>query len=147
MKNEVNEKTRENRREKPRPNEIRTTQFSGAKFAPPYPFARNCVCEHFPKSMLSVPTQNLSAKIHRNAKLVRNSHHPIRHSGKVASAGCKSYPEIRTTLLHWCEIRTTLPLVLNPLEPHFFAPLCLRPEEALPQLPRAARYYLWCRVS
>ena len=89
------------------------------KFAPPNylvrnshhptPFLRNCLCEHFPKSMLSVPTQNLSAKIHRNAKLVRNSHHPIRHSGKVASAGCKSYSEIRTTLLHWCKIRTTIP--------------------------------------
>ena len=48
-----------------------------------------------------------------------------------------------------CKIHTTLPLYANfwdfhpyppqsqASEPHFFAPLCLRPEEALPQLPRA----------
>ena len=60
---------------------------------------------------------------------MRNSHHPIL----------------------WCEIRTTLPLCANfwdfhpyppqsqASEPHFFAPLWLRPEEALPQLPRAIR--------
>ncbi|RVW28136.1 hypothetical protein CK203_108619 [Vitis vinifera] len=37
LKNEVKGKTRENRGEKLRPSEIRTIQFSGAKFAPPYP--------------------------------------------------------------------------------------------------------------
>ena len=58
---------------------------------------------------------------------MRNSHHPI----------------------FWCEIRTTLPPCANfwdfhpyppqsqASEPHFFAPLCLRPEEALLQLPKA----------
>ncbi|KAL6312869.1 hypothetical protein AAG906_041041 [Vitis piasezkii] len=43
-------KTRENRGEKPRHSKIRTTQFSGANFAPPYPFVRNHFCEHFPKA-------------------------------------------------------------------------------------------------
>ena len=43
-------KTRENRGEKPRHNKIRTTQFSGANFTPPYPFVRNHFCEHFPKA-------------------------------------------------------------------------------------------------
>ena len=43
-------KIRENRREKPRHSKIRTTQFSGANFAPPYPFVRNHFCEHFPKA-------------------------------------------------------------------------------------------------
>ena len=76
-------KTRENRGEKPRHSKIRTTQFSGAKFAPPTPFVRIHFCEHFPTSMLSVPTQNLSAKMHRNANLVRNclyDYFPKRHA-------------------------------------------------------------------
>ena len=75
-------KTRKNRGEKPRHGKIRTplppwceictTLPPGAKFAPPYPLVQNCLCEHFPKNMLSVPTQNLSAKRHKNANLVRN---------------------------------------------------------------------------
>ena len=77
MKNEVKEKTRENRGEKPRHREFRTILPPGAKFAPPYPLVGNCLCEHFPESMLSVPTQNLSAKMHRNANIVRNSDNTI----------------------------------------------------------------------
>ncbi|RVW22512.1 Retrovirus-related Pol polyprotein from transposon 17.6 [Vitis vinifera] len=57
LKNEVKVKTRENRGEKPRPSEIRTTQFSSAKFAPSYPFVRNCLCEHFPKKHALDPHQ------------------------------------------------------------------------------------------
>ncbi|RVW31942.1 Pol polyprotein [Vitis vinifera] len=40
LKNEVKGKTGENRGEKPRHREFRTTQFSGAKFVPPYPLVR-----------------------------------------------------------------------------------------------------------
>ncbi|RVW19567.1 Retrovirus-related Pol polyprotein from transposon 17.6 [Vitis vinifera] len=40
LKNEVKGKIGENRGEKPRHREFRTTQFSGAKFAPPYPLVR-----------------------------------------------------------------------------------------------------------
>ncbi|RVW37771.1 hypothetical protein CK203_101707 [Vitis vinifera] len=73
----------------------------------------------------------------------------ISHLAQVNSALC----EIRTTLLHLCEIRTNqfsgakfahptplceflgfspLPSQSQAFEPHFFAPLWLRPEEALP---------------
>ena len=49
----------------------------------------------FCKSMLLVPTQNLSAKMHRNANIVRNSHNTI--------------PLVQNSHhhIHLCEIRTT----------------------------------------
>ncbi|RVW18426.1 Gag-Pol polyprotein [Vitis vinifera] len=95
LKNEVKGKIGENRGEKPRHREFRTTLPPGAKFAPPYPLVRNCLWEHFPKSMLSVPTQNLSAKMHRNVNIVRNSQNTT--------------PLVRNSHhhIHLCEIRTT----------------------------------------
>ena len=53
MKNEVMVKTRENRGEKPRLSNFRTT----------LPVVRICFCANFQKCMLSVPSQNLSANL------------------------------------------------------------------------------------
>ena len=60
--------------------------------------------------------------------------------GRVNSALC----EIRTThsLVLIFEILHPYPSQSQAFEPHFFAPLCLRPEEAMPQLPRGS--IVWC---
>ena len=91
-------KSRENRGEKPRPSEIRTTLP---------PLCEIAFVSIFQKSMLSVPTQNLSAKMHRNANLVRNclyDHFPKKHALSLGkSHECENF---RTSLFTLCEIRT-----------------------------------------
>ena len=76
----------ENRGEKPRHREFRTTQPPGVKFAPPYPFVRNHFCEHFAKACFWFLPKISVRKC----------------------TGMWTLCKIRTALLHLCEIRTTL---------------------------------------